>query len=252
MKSFVFLSLLAAAALFSMGCFGIQTGKPFEHIAPGDWRGTFVVDAAGKERIPAMFHVHSDTKGKPQKIEFRDGEHKIASDSLRFVGDTVWIYFHSPKTHLRLIYEVNIMEGFLYDETEKQYPVKFQSQSGAFPRFPDVRRPPIADISGSWKALVASANDSSTFETTLQFSAKGNDISLLLPLADKDSSLTASTRAGGAFALAGAIQENKIHASGFDGRHVCYFSAEVSVDGKSLQKANLRIGEQQYTVVGSR
>lgn len=252
MKSFVFLSLLAFACLLSFGCFGIQTGKPFQHIAPGDWRGTFVVDAAGKERIPVMLHVHSDSEGMPKKIEFRDGDQSTSSDSLRFFGDTLWAYFSPTKTHLRLIYEVNLVEGFLYDETDKQYPVKFQAQSGAFSRFPDVRRPPVADISGAWNATIASDEDSTSIATTLQFSAKGNDLMLLVPLADKDSTLSPSPRANGAYALAGAIQANKINLSGFDGKNICYFSAEVSADGKNLQKANLRIGERQYAVAGSR
>jgi len=230
MKSFY---ILIYSSIILSACFDIQQGRPFQHIAPDAWRGVFVTDATTAERAPVLFEVKSDEKGFPKKLVFDNGLSQMETDSLRFWGDTLFAYFNKSKTYLRVIYEINLMEGKLIFEDEREYPLVFQAQSGKFPRFPDVRREPIADISGLWQADFAQQGVDSIQVLQLQLQQKQNTVQAALNIGG----LTAH--------LAGNIQGNQLYLSGFDGAKVYFLSAVVQND-KSITRGKLAVNLQKY------
>ena len=234
----LFYILIYSAVIFS-SCFDIKTGQAFQHIAPNAWRGVFITDATTAERVPTLFDVKSDETGKPQKLIFYNGSRNLETDSLRFWGDTLFAYFGQSKTYLRLIYEVNLMEGKLFFENENEYPIVFQAQSGKFPRFPEVRRNPTADVSGSWKADYAQENIDSMQNLQIDFQQKDNNLNGEIKISTKTAYLT------------GCIQGNLIYLSGFDGEKIYFLSAIVQND-KSLARGKLSINSQKYVFNANR
>ncbi|MCP4438035.1 MAG: hypothetical protein GY810_03750 [Aureispira sp.] len=210
-------SLIICLTLFTilsnLGCLGIEKGKPFEHVAPGNWRGVFIVEG---EKIPITFNINSSEEGQPQNFVFFNGEHQLQSDSLRFWGDTVYVYFDDAQSHLRLIYEVNLMEGHWFDKTEKSYPISFQAQNAQTHRFPNIRMTPVDNITGTW-AVKAIVSQDSTLETQLRIATEKNKATGSLVI-DNNTSIP----------LEGTIQGDKIYLSGFDGRHICLFNATIA------------------------
>jgi hypothetical protein len=255
MKSILFLFSLAILALLTSGCWDIQTGTPFKHIAPGAWRGVFIFDqeppkklmkvkkdSMRNERIPVVFQVVSNKQGLPKSLLFVDGTDSLRSDSLRIKNDTLFAYFDRSQTYMRLVYEINLMEGVLYDLTEKNYPIRFQAQSGVYPRFPDIRRKPIADVSGQWQTQIADNESDSMSTCAMNFVAKDNNVSVNIQ----------ATPFAPALSLEGTIQGKQIYLSGFNGRTAAQLSAEITPDGKALQKATLRINDQLYSFIAQR
>lgn len=225
--------LVAIVSLFLLyGCWGIQTGKPLNNIAPGEWRGVFMLDEQHKDRVPLVFQVLTNDSNKTVGLAFKNGSQVIQSDSLRFWGDTLFVYFRQQQTYMKLIYEVNLMEGWLYTSNEAEYPLEFQAQSGRFPRFPDVRRTPIHDINGQWSVLMEGAADSLQ-TVVLDINTKGNYAEANLKMND-----------GQSFVLEGSIQGDQIYMSGFDGKNVLMLSA-LATNPKSLQKGHLSINYEK-------
>jgi hypothetical protein len=255
MKSFLFLLSLFSLSLLSASCWDIQKGKPFQHIAPEYWRGVFVFDqeapaklmkikkdSVRAERVPVSLFVDSDAQGLPQKLLFFNGQDTTSSDSLRFFGDTLFVYFNAQETYMRLVFEVNLMEGQLFDKNEKNYPIRFQAQAGKYPRYPDIRRAPTADVSGSWSAEVADIATDSFSTVPMLFKADKNAVSVAISASGFIPALY----------LEGTIQGKQLYLSGFDGKLAVQMVAELSADGRSMQKASLRLNDKLYSLIGQR
>ena len=227
MRSFI-ICLTLLAILTNLGCLGIEKGKTFEHVAPGNWRGVFIVEG---EKIPITFDINSTEEGKPQDFVFFNGEHQLKSDSLRFWGDTVYVYFNDAQSHLRLIYEVNLMEGYWFDQTEKNYPISFQAQNAQTHRFPNIRTTPSENITGTW-AVKAIVSQDSTLEAQLRIATDGNEATGTLVI-DSNTSIP----------LEGTVQGDKIYLSGFEGKYVCMFNATIA-DINALHQGKLILNNE--------
>lgn len=243
MKKLSFIALCAWLVWSVVACFDIQKGKEFKHVAPGAWRGVFVVDTSStKYRIPVLFNVNSDEAGKPQQATFTNGNFQIATDSMRFWGDTAYFYFNSNQTYLRVVYEVGFMNGFLFDQTNAQYPIIFQAQHGAFPRFPDIRRQPSRDIDGKWSLeLVEELGDSVANHTA------AIKIMLGQPNTPTETRTTAILEMPNAPAieLEGESQGSEIYLSGFDGKRAVLFTAALAAPNQ-FQQGLLLINNKRY------
>lgn len=222
-KSFLFVILCS-----QISCLGIEKGKAFEHVAPGNWRGVFVVES---EKIPVTFDINSTDAGKPTDFVFFNGEQQLKSDQLKFWGDTVYVYFNKQQSHLRLTYEVNLMEGHWFDETGQSYPIAFIAQNAITHRFPDVRTTPTENITGTWtvKAIV---DQDSTLNTQLRIATDQNKATGTLFLQPNIS-----------IPLEGTVQGAKVYLSGFNGKHICMFSASIA-DKNALHQGKLFINNQ--------
>lgn len=240
---------------FLTGCFGLEVGQPFQHIAPGPWLGVFGFsseipsklmelhkDSLIQDKVPINFFVNSDANGKPLNFQFVSNTDTVTSDSIKFWGDSVFVFFHENKTNLRAVFEVDNMQGYLYDMEEKDYPVQFRAKSGSFARFPDIRRAPIADLNGNWNLLIASNENEDIFEGKLNFLVKGNIALATIESSDINPKMS----------LEGTIQGKHIYLSGFNGKTVIFLSGELSADGKNLVKTSLRISDEVYDLKGTK
>lgn len=227
--------ILALAVLATwMGCFSIErNGGAFERIAPGNWRGVFTLDDG--EKVPVTFDVQA-----PNQWSFRNGDSALQPDSIRFWGDTVFCYFEPQQAHLKLIYEINLMEGYLHDDSGQTYPIKFLAQSGAYTRFPDLYPVQLpGDIAGDWTLQCSEPQD-----TAQQFSAQLRLSMAQSPILRAKLSVQDSTQAF-ALDLEGIVQKEKIYLSGFDGRRVVFLTGSV-LDAAYMDNGALRIGHKMY------
>jgi hypothetical protein len=232
MRKILFI-LIALSFLFT-GCWSIETGQKVDKLAPGIWRGVFMV---GEHNVPVMFKVENTDNDLPTKITFEEENTLLKADSIRFWGDTVFIHFESSKTYLKLRYEVSLMQGHLYDETDKEYPIIFNAQNGIIQRFPDIRKEPTSDLTGVW-AMTINAQDTIG--------------SGLLELAvDKNTASGVLLLEGTELKLKGTVQGDKMYLSGFNGKKVCLVSAEIT-DENVLNKGNLILNDKAFFWTGSR
>ena len=250
---YAFLALLFLSTLSS--CWSIEVGQRFEHIAPGPWLGVFGFsteipskimeekrDSIIRDKVPVEFLVNSDSAGVPKNFQFISGSDTITSDSLKFWGDSVFVYFLAAKTNLRVVFEVDNMQGYLYDMEEIEYPVQFKAKAGKYARFPDIRRAPISDITGNWDLLIANNETENTHEGQIDFRVATNTLYAKLHASE----LNKETH------LEGTIQGKYIYLSGFDGKTVIFLSGEISEDGKSLVKTSLRVSDNVYDLKGNK
>jgi hypothetical protein len=232
MRKILFI-LIALSFLFT-GCWSIETGQKVDKLAPGIWRGVFMV---GEYNIPVMFNVKNTDNDLPTEITFEEENTLLKADSIRFWGDTVFIHFESSKTYLKLKYEVSLMQGHLYDETGQEYPLVFHAKNSIIHRFPDIRKEPTSDLTGVW-SMTINAEDT-VASGQLELAVDENAASAVL--------LVEGTK----LKLEGTVQGDKIYLSGFDGKKVCLVSAEI-VDKNVLNKGNLMINNKAFFWTGSR
>lgn len=238
------LGLLCSAGLSA--CFNIQKGKEFKHVAPGAWRGVFMTDTSSRVRLPVSFEVLSDEHGMPKQLAFINGSERVLTDSIRFWGDTAFFYFQKSQAYFRVIYEINLMEGALYDQTQAEYPLQFQAQAGTFPRFPDIRREPAADVSGEWTMQLGLSSTSAETGTDslvngkIQLKADKNQLTGLLTIPNYPP-----------LQVEGTIQGTQFYLSGFDGRRATLISGVVP-NANTIQKGSLKINYKEWAFQASK
>lgn len=233
-----YLYQLLTLVLFSSllaGCFAIQQSENnFEAIAPGTWRGLFVFgDAEAAEKIPINFEVKVDENGNTTAIDFLNGEERVKPDSIRFWGDTLYLYFNKSEKYLHLIYEVDLVEGFLYDKNKKSYPIEFYAQHGKNYRFKDLRQTPSYDISGSWAMDILEASGD-LLAARIDFTVDGNDVKAALKT--EQDSLPIN--------MEGTIQESKVLLSAFDGNELIFFEADLR-DSVTMGRGTIRFNDKK-------
>lgn len=208
-------------------CWDIQIPNELQGLAPGQWKGTFLLDG---HTVPVMYDVLMTDK----KIDvvFKTAGQELKADSVRKWGDTLFINFDKTHTQIKLIYQIDQMDGFLYDQSGAEYPIPFAGQHGIQQRFPDVRQTPIADITGNW-LIKANVSADSTLSGTLRLMAKNNYVEGQLQLGNQN------------LAIEGAIQGEKLYLSGFDGKTICYISA-IAKDSKLLTGGKLYLNTKSY------
>lgn len=226
------LLLFVAISILLTSCWDLRTGPDIEGFAPGTWRGVFKLD---DQAVPVIYEIRNSNNDKPIEFIFKTEQQNITADSAIIWGDTLFAYFGASNTYLKIIHQVDQMDGFLYDKTGAEYPIAFAGIYGLQHRFPDVRKTPKANITGEWKIIATVENDS-TLEGTLRISTDGKNkatASLQFPTYPQK------------IYLEGTIQASKIHLSGFDGKKVCWISANIE-SAKKLSQGNLKLNNQGY------
>ena len=209
-------------------CLDLNMQNTFADLAPGKWRAVFTLEA---EKVPVQFSV--DKIGESTYFTFVNGTQDTRSQELQFWGDTLTIPFEKG-AYLKVIFEVDKMEGYLYDPTNSFYPISFVAQQGQLNRFPDVRKEPVMDMSGEWNISLIEA------DTT--------ESSILSIRADKNNLDCQMIHNMDTMSMCGVIQQDIIVVSGFDGKQVHYMKGQI-VDG-TLQKAFYITNNKKYTVTG--
>ncbi len=225
------LSIFILLFLLTNSCYDLQTGRAFNKIASGNWRGTFLIE---DEQVPILFEIKNTDNDKDIKLIFKDGENIVEADEVRIWGDSLFAVFKKTKKQFRLKFEVDQMNGFLYDNTHQSYPIQFTAQYAVAQRFPDVRIRPVADLTGSW-SIEANYGKNITAKGNLSIVAQKNKAKGHLQL-----------ETGIDMEVEGTIQGNQIYLSGFDGGVACLLYAEIA-NGQSLIKGSLIANQEKYT-----
>ncbi len=224
------LILLLLTALLFPACFDLQTGEPINGIALGTWRGAFILE---DQVVPVMYEISSSDKGKTFEVVFKTAQQKLKADAVRLWGDSLFIDFHKTNSQLRLVCQIDQMDGFLYDNTEQEYPIVFTGQNAIMHRFPDIRKTPTADLTGDWQ-LEANSNQDSTQNARIRLVAQENYIEGKLLMKDRAD-----------IVLEGTVQGDKLYLSGFDGKTACLLSATIE-HSKKLTQGNLKLNNKSF------
>lgn len=227
MKRFFFVGILFAITLCS--CWDIQVGNPVQGIAPGTWRGVFKLD---EQIVPIIYEVKNTNNEQPIEVLFYTGNAVIKGENASIFGDTITVRFPKTKTYLKLVYQIDQMDGFLYFESEKQYPVPFAGYYGLLQRFPDLRKTPKTDLTGEWR-LELSRQDSSS-QAQLRLTVDKNMAKGQLLLGEDRQ-----------YPVEGTVQDDQLYLSGFDGFNVYLLHATIQ-GNKTLANGSLHFNDEQY------
>lgn len=224
--------LLLLGTLYS--CWDIQTGQPIDAFAPGIWRGTFHI---GQDAVPILYDVQNTDNEQPIRLVFHTADEQVISDTAYYFGDTLYAYFDKPQTYLKVTYQIDQMEGFLYDELKREYPIRFTGIKGPKHRFPNIRETPLTDMTGEWN-IKAGIDQDSSLSGTLRLNTQSNTATGQLYLNQQR------------YTLEGTIQGNKLYLSGFNGSQVLWLSA-ILVNATTLDRGTLRINDHFHYLSGS-
>lgn len=234
--------------IFSMsGC--IEIKQPHSKLPPGIWRAILFPDkiVLGKERVPDkdildgkvqfetvalgelpfLFEVVYDTPDSFHLV-IHNGEERIKVTDItygldrRTAKDTLTIEFPIYNTKIVAIYEESVIEGRWIDMNKEDYSIPFAAFHGRDYRFSEMKKDPVADLTGTWQVLFGTDTDKTT-PAVGEFVQDGNHITGTFRLETGDYRY-----------LEGTVQENKMYLSTFDGSVAYLFEAKI-LDDNTLQ-----------------
>jgi peroxiredoxin len=213
--------LAAAAVLLWAGCLQ-RSGNTFEGLAPGLWRGVLVLR---DKELPFHFRMfNTDRPGQPVYAEFYNGEEVIRVDSVVFrrgSSDTVRFFFPLYDSCLEGVYDSDqIADGRFWMTTKPDFSLTFRAKLDQAKRFvPAPKTPwqPRFDLSGRWSVTFFS-EDSTEYPSVAEFKQRPDGTLLG----------TFLTTTGDYRFLEGAVFDNKLYLSCFDGSHAFYFEATAA------------------------
>ena len=233
MKKLIYI-LLSAVIITSLGsCWAIQEGNRYEGIAPGTWLGLFMIgEGETAEKVPVNFEVTNSDNESPIQLEFINGKTRLKADSLKFWGDTIFIYFKNTQKYLKVIHEAGLVEGFLYDDSKEEYPIEFYAQFGERHRFIDLRQTPTADINGTWSMDILEESGD-IIAARIDFTVNKNKVLATMKTEQDAVGLD----------LEGTIQSDKVLLSAFTGDQIIFFRAELR-DSVTMGKASIYFNQR--------
>lgn len=211
------------------GCWDIKKGAPIDAFAPGIWRGKFHLP---QQDVPVLYDVQNTDNERPITFVFSTADQQIVSDTAYYFGDTLYAYFDDAQTYLCATYQIDQMDGFLYDQNEKEYPIRFSGIKGPKHRFPNIREEPVLNLTGEW-TIAAKGDTDTTITASLRLAAQTNTVTGRLQFQ------------GQSHILEGTVQGNKLYLSGFDGRQVVWINALIFPPNR-LDKGSIRLNETIY------
>lgn len=221
--------------LFS-SCWNIKKGEAVEGVAPGIWRGVFKL---GRQNVPVLYEVKNSNNDQPLQLSFKTGDQTLLSDTAYLFGDTLLAYFKPAQTYFKVVYQIDQMNGYLYDQNNQIYPIEFAGIKGPRHRFPDIREKPLAELTGEWKVIANVKEDSST-TATLRLVTTKNKVTG-----------TIQRENGENYPLEGTVQGSKLYLSGFDGQHVIWLNAHIK-DEQHLDEGSFKVNEESFFWQASR
>lgn len=239
----VFLIILV---LFS-GCFVID--NQFTGIPPGPWRGVLELEpknitpnpkgqplpeklnlqfeeVSGGE-LPFNFEVIYENE-HDFYIEIINGEERIRIDDIimgtdrRTAKDTILIDMPIFDSYFRGVYEEDVIEGDWVVRNRKDYRIPFVAHFGQAHRFTTLRKDPVMDLSGKWKAFFELETET-PYPAIGEFQQEGNHLTG-----------TFRTETGDYRYLEGTVQADKLYLSCFDGSHAFLFEGKIQPDSTIL------------------
>lgn len=234
----------------------VEVKNQFNAIPPGPWRATLEVDGIDFDfittenetdrvfteltdgELPFNFEV-TYTDDQNFYVELINGAERIKIDDIQFgknpetLQDTIQINFPEFDTYINGIYEEDKIQGYWVVNFRENYKVPFNAQFGQAHRFTNLKKEPIADLSGKWEA---------TFEIGTEDEYKG--IGEFVQNGNKLNG-TFRTETGDYRFLQGTVQGNKAYLSCFDAAHAFLFQAKILEDGSLT--GSFRSGQHYLT-----
>ncbi len=231
-----------------MVIFACVIPDPYSSVAPGKWRGVLKLEGS-KDRplnkkgkpltnnlkmeevmegeLPFNFEVHYETPEQPylvvlngkERIEVRDVK---TQRSTKTGEDTIWIRFPHYDSHIKALYEEDVIQGYWIVENRENYQIPFVARQGRGHRFTTLKKTPKADLTGKWEVMFGTETDD-PYPAVGEFVQKGNHLTG-----------TFMTETGDFRYLEGTVQDNKMYLSTFDGSHAFLFEAKIMEDGTLL------------------
>lgn len=171
-------------------------------------------------------------------IDIINGEERIRvpAEHIQFghtrenIRDTIRIDFPVFDTYISAYFEENIIEGVWVVNYRENYRIPFTAYHGKDHRFTNLRKPPVADLSGTWEVTIG---DEEPAPAIAEFVQNGNELTG-----------TFRTEEGDYRYLEGTVQADKMYLSVFDGSHAFLFEAKLLPD--STLTGTFRSGRHYY------
>jgi len=212
----------------------------FTGLAPGMWRGHLVLDQIPFTEDPEKLDLNGMSQGElPFNFEviyenetdfyinIINGEERIRVDDI-YIGrnpatarDTVEIRFPLYESYIRAEFEAERINGYWVVPNRGDYKIPFVARFGQGHRFTNLRKKPVADLTGRWEASFEIDQDK-PFPAVGDFIQSGNRLEG-----------TFMTETGDYRYLQGTVQANKFYMSCFDGAHSFLFTGKI-LDDNSL------------------
>ena len=243
MTKFLYSSFIVLCACSLPSCITIE--NPYPSLAPGRWQGVLkldpvpvtadVVESEGRARfeevtegqLPFLFDVVYDTDTSFY-IEIINGTERIRVDQIQTgvnratAKDSIRIDFPLYESYIIALFEEDVIEGQWVVTTRDNYRVPFVAWYGRDYRFTNLRKAPVADLSGRWEATF-DLESKSPFKGIGEFEQDGNHLTG-----------TFLTETGDYRFLEGTVQADKLYLSAFDGAHAFLFEGKVLEDGSLI------------------
>lgn len=148
---------------------------------------------------------------------------RVPAENIQFghtrvnVRDTIRIDFPVYDSYISAYFEENIIEGVWVVNYRENYRIPFTAYHGRDHRFTNLRKPPVADLSGTWEVAISS--DEGPEPAIAEFVQEGNHLTG-----------TFRTEKGDYRYLEGTVQADKMYLSVFDGSHAFLFEAKLRPD----------------------
>ncbi|NND32684.1 MAG: TlpA family protein disulfide reductase [Saprospiraceae bacterium] len=238
----IFLCILCT--YFFAGCF--EMGPTYSKLPPGPWRAVLKLDPeknASEEirretRAGTQLEFDEVTEGDlpfnfevvytdPDKfyIEIINADERIRLDEIVYlkdratIKDTLIINFPPYDSYFKVLFEDNILEGYWHVPSRVNYQIHFIAKHGQNHRFTNLKKAPVADLSGKWEVYFG-LEDTVPEPAVGEFKQNGNRLTG-----------TFLTETGDYRFLEGTVQANKMYLSCFDGAHMFLFEALIKEDG---------------------
>jgi thiol-disulfide isomerase/thioredoxin len=249
---------LLALALSAGSC--IKVTPTYSKIPPGMYRATLQLtpnpiipnpegrplpekmnlefEEATEGELPFNMEVTYETDSTFH-IDIINGEERIRvpAEHIQFghtranVRDTIRIDFPVFDTYISAYFEENVIEGVWVVNYRENYRIPFTAYQGQDHRFTNLRKPPVADLSGTWEVSIS--GEEGPEPAIAEFEQDGNHLTG-----------TFRTEMGDYRYLEGTVQADKMYLSVFDGSHAFLFEAKLRPD--STLVGTFRSGRHYY------
>jgi hypothetical protein len=249
------IAILFISVLLTSGC--VEVRNQYNVIPPGIWRATLSLTGEGQERF-----INTDNETERVFTELTDGElpfnfevvykgennvdiyfinadERILAEDVIFgrdpetLEDTVRIDFPHFDSYIIGRYEENRIQGFYVVNYREKYKLPFNAEFGRSHRFTNLKKEPVADISGKWEATFE-VGTKDEYKGIGEFVQEGNMLKG-----------TFRTETGDYRYLQGSVQANKAYLSAFDGAHAFLLQAKIMEDGSMV--GSFRSGKHYFT-----
>ena len=185
---------------------------------------TVIIDEVSEAELPFNFNVVYDNE-TDFHFEVINGDEKIIVKDIYYgvdratSKDTIRAYFEAYDSYLEVLFDNNVMEGHWVVPSRGSYQVSFVAHHGKSHRFSELRKEPVADLTGKWETYFSTETDAPS-PAIAEFVQDGNHLTG-----------TFRTETGDYRFLEGTVQADKMYLSCFDGAHMFLFEGKIAEDG---------------------